>query len=112
MRAFWSRDAEDADTLTVKALEAYDHAFKLNPSDLGAVYAPGDLLVRRKRYEEALPYLQQAAEKNSKIALYHQKLGGLLNTLGKTEDARAEFTEALRLDPVNVPARTQLDALR
>ncbi len=46
------------------------------------------------------------------LAVYAQTLGVVLATQGRLEEARAQYLEALRLDPSSQIARSNLDRIR
>ncbi|MFZ1101493.1 MAG: tetratricopeptide repeat protein, partial [Hyphomicrobiaceae bacterium] len=64
--------------------------------------APGALGIARymlKKYSEALPPLREFASRNPNVSQGHIWLAASLAQLGQLDEARAEATEVLRLDP-------------
>jgi O-antigen ligase len=111
-KAFWLLDQEEAAACPEKALEAYSRAQAFNRSDVTAVYAQGDLLMRRGQYHKALEYLQLAKDRNPKTALYWQRLGQLHLKMGHVEEARRHYLEVLKLERDNQVAIIGLENLR
>jgi tetratricopeptide (TPR) repeat protein len=64
------------------------------------------------RPEAALHHATYASRQASTVSDAHHALGLALAALGRRSEARAAFTEALRLDPARTDAREQLEALQ
>lgn len=60
---------------------------------------------------DRLFYYRRAVRLCSSEPAYHVEIGKLYINLGRTEDAKFEFQQALDIDPRNQPARDQLDRL-
>ena len=79
------------------------------PNDASAWYKLGLLHFSFRNWEEASRNFSKAADIDPGLADAHFRLGLSLEELGKTADARAEYTEAVKLLPTHLPA---LEALR
>jgi len=66
------------------------------------------LLVKLKRYDEALPLLRRGAELNSKDPGVHYQLFLAYSRLKKTDEANRELAEFKRLDEINKHGTTAL----
>ncbi|NPV67511.1 MAG: hypothetical protein HPY64_10235 [Anaerolineae bacterium] len=81
------------------AIAAHETAQQLDPSwDTGWFNLAG-LYAQAGRYEDAAIAARTAATWNPVEAGYHLKLGEYLETLGRLEEARAAYFEALRRQP-------------
>ena len=83
-----------------------DHAEKLcrnsiqeNPQDANLIALLGAILVKKKHYEEAAEWLQQAVEIAPTFAKAHEDLGFALLQQQHTEEALKILQKATRLDP-------------
>lgn len=54
--------------------------------------------------DESLRYLRNAIEREPNVAQYHYVKGNLDETLGNVEDAKADFSKAMELDPTMADA--------
>lgn len=61
--------------------------------------AAGTILFNQKKYAEALVEFEKAVQANPKEPGNHILVGNALVELGRTDEARAAYEEALRLDP-------------
>lgn len=101
-----------------EALDVYEGALRRRPGDLGATYQVGRLGaisgLRLPRAEQALRlYISQGPGPDGPpLAAAHWRLGMVLEKQGRTDDARREYENALRLDPKHADAKKSLDALR
>lgn len=59
----------------------------------------GAMLVKRERYEEAIPYLERATRLAPKEAVGHLDLGNAYRGTRRFDRALSEYREAQRLDP-------------
>jgi tetratricopeptide (TPR) repeat protein len=90
-----SRHAGLMSQLNKAELEHYALCVKNYPTDLKAKYEYGNLLVRNKRYDEAIPLLQEAQkDPRHKIAVM-DKIGFSFFMKGWFADAADVFTQAI-----------------
>jgi tetratricopeptide (TPR) repeat protein len=75
-------------------------------------YALGEELGFDGQAAEARKELEQATRMRPEYAPAHLNLGVALQQLGREQDARTQFEETLRLEPVNKLAAQYLEALR
>ncbi len=68
-------------------------------NDLDAMAMLGQVLARRRAFDEALPLIQRAISGDRKRADFHALAGEVLTTCGKAEEGLARFDEALKLHP-------------
>lgn len=59
----------------------------------------GHEFAQREMYEEAIPHFIRAVELNESPALAHNNLGLCYVNTGRTDEAIAEFSKAIELDP-------------
>jgi tetratricopeptide (TPR) repeat protein len=71
----------------------------LRPSALGAYVWLASCDIELKRYNEAVPPLEQALQAKPDHAGAHGYLGVALYHLGHHQEALEEITRALRIDP-------------
>jgi tetratricopeptide (TPR) repeat protein len=94
-----------------EALEHYRIALEINP-DLNDLYAPtATLLARRGELGEALRHYQEAVRRQPTPSA-HFNLALTLERMGRIEEARRQYKQALVLDPGLEPARQRLGALQ
>ena len=95
-----------------RAIADYTEAIRLDPENAHARLSRGIALVRKDRYAEAIPDLDEALRMEPAFAKDYQSLladayvhrGADRQELGRYEQAVADYTEALRLNPENVYA--------
>jgi len=81
-------------------LEAVDQAIRINPRGTGVYLSiKGRILFLMKRYDEALPILEEALERNPAFDRIHLDLAALYAQLGRIEDAEWSVEEALAINP-------------
>lgn len=86
----------------VKAEESYRKAISLVP-DKGEAYASlGSLYIGKKKYSEAVEYLQKAAEFEPKIAVIHANLAVAYALNGQSDESEAAFAQAEKLKCQNL----------
>ncbi|MBX9789990.1 MAG: tetratricopeptide repeat protein [Pirellulales bacterium] len=71
-------------------------------------YCLGHALMSQRQYAEAVPHLARAAELNALDADPRVLCGEALLVLGKPQEARSQFDEALRIAPTSAMAATGL----
>jgi tetratricopeptide (TPR) repeat protein/mono/diheme cytochrome c family protein len=79
-----------------------------DPSNAGANFSLGSLLLGRKDYSKAIPHFEEALRLNPDQPLVLNNLGAALQGEGHLADAASRFTQALRLDPGYASARFNL----
>ena len=71
----------------------------------------GVIAGQRKNHKESVRLLKMAIDINDRIPDFHDNLGAALLELGKPEEARDQFEQALELQPSRDSARNQLARL-
>ena len=93
----------------------YRSALRLNPASQVTLLGLGVLLNQMRRPAEAEPFLRTAAENTSRPAPWQAKvaasLGLSLDMQGKSAEAASAWRRAIALDPANVDAHRELNAL-
>lgn len=77
----------------------YDDVLASNPADAVAGYLKGLVLHNRKRSDEAISYLEPAAEQLPDIAEVWSNLGNALRAVHRHEDALDAMNKATDVDP-------------
>lgn len=89
--------------------------FELFPPEPAGVlewlYRTGEALRERGRPGEALELLRSALVVRPHVADVHYSLGRALSDLQREEEAAEAYREAVRCDPVHIPARYNLAVL-
>jgi tetratricopeptide (TPR) repeat protein len=70
------------------------------PFDFGALYMLATLLSLSDRYEESIPYFQQAEEREKGSSLLYFNYAFALGQAGQKDRALEQYTNALRIDPL------------
>ena len=81
------------------ALEAFEAALEVDPSDLGAVSEAEGLYARQRRHEDAVRMARIRVSLRPEDSDQHIALGNQLINAGKFEDARTAFEDASVLEP-------------
>jgi len=81
-----------------EAIDAFEHAIKLNPKHADAYYNLGHAYFKLHRYEEALQSYKKAVELNSNNSAVYKNLGHLYRQLGRFNDACVNLKKSLALD--------------
>lgn len=87
------------------ALESFDKALAISPSDAGALAARGYVERRQGRFDASLASLQQALAHDPRNSSLAYDVGATYMLLGRFGDAERWFVRALELDPDNLNAR-------
>jgi len=97
---FWNRTMADAKAGRVTdALAAARLRLKMKQRDPEATQLVGMLLMRAGDVQQALIYLQRAAELEPQQAVHHNNLGTALLSCKRHMEARAAYTRAVELSP-------------
>ena len=83
-----------------------------HPEDADMLAGLADVLAWQQRFEEALEALEQAQRADASRADIHTRRGRALRSLGRREEARAAFEQALALAPDDAEARAGLDSVQ
>jgi protein O-mannosyl-transferase len=94
-----------------QAGEAFSVALAQTPNDWRAHMLMGMTLARLQARQDALLRFRAAAQLAPTKAEPHLQLGNVLAELGRADEARAEYAQALRLNPRLAGAKQALDAL-
>ena len=81
-----------------RAENALKRALQLAPDNPTANFELGDVYIRMRRFEEAIPYLERNLALGSGNLAAHGDLGKAFAALGKNKEAIAELTKALPSD--------------
>jgi len=81
------------------AIEAYEHALRLDPKKLDALLNCGTLCYEEGNLKKAAEYFGRALQVDPQNALAHFNLGSVLEEVGRLEAARLHLRHAVRLDP-------------
>jgi Flp pilus assembly protein TadD len=84
------------------------HRLDNDPSNAGAHFSLGTLLLARKDYSAAILHFRDALRLNPEQPMALNDLGVALESQGETQDAVEQFQHALRLDPDYTSARFNL----
>jgi tetratricopeptide (TPR) repeat protein len=82
-----------------EAIDAYDHALRIDPGKLDALLNCGTLCYEDGNLKKAAEYFRRALEVDPKNALAHFNLGSVLEETGRPEAARQHLRQAVRLQP-------------
>ena len=81
----------------VGALQAMEHARKLDPSDASLVYQTAEIHATLKEYDQAIPLVREAFARKPTEVDYLFYIGDLYRAQGKLPEAAAAFREGLAL---------------
>lgn len=90
------------------AAALYRQVLIRSPTHALAWHQLGTLAMQTARYEEAFDLLVRAIQFDGAKATYHHNLGACCRMLGRLDQARASYEQALRFDPDNVVTRAHL----
>ena len=94
-----------------RARAAYGRARQLNPAHGGLYHAWGMFLAQRKHYSEARTALEESARLNPSSAEVLALLGETLEAIGKPDEAKVRYEQALAVRAGYRPARYNLGRL-
>jgi tetratricopeptide (TPR) repeat protein len=81
------------------AIEAYQHALRIDPQKVKALINCGTLYYEDGNLEKASDCFERAVRLEPENALAHFNLGSVLEELGEADAARQHLRQAVRLDP-------------
>jgi tetratricopeptide (TPR) repeat protein len=88
-----------------QAVPHFERALEINPEFAEAQSELGRLLAVEGQFDQAIPHLQKALAIKPDLVEAHYYLGASLYfSSGRTQEALAQWREALRVDPNFVPA--------
>lgn len=90
------------------AEEWLQKALWFGPRDARTLAGQGEWLVRKERYDEAVPYLRRSIQLNSAGDSAHYFLGTVYAALNRQDDALDQFQTTIWLNPNNAPAHYQM----
>src|SRR5205085_6047511 len=98
---------QSASNQTAEAMQALEHALKLDPKCAPALAYLGVTLATQGSYGEAVEYYEKSLAINDRVAVVHYLAAdAILNqTAADTAKAEAHLTRALELDPTLSTAR-------
>jgi len=79
------------DGRTDKAIEVVDRCMAQYPNTYHCYFARGAIHFQLEEFERALPYLDRAVSLNPKAAIAQQRLGQVLEYLGRIDEAKALY---------------------
>ena len=88
-----------AEKLCGAALEAYERAIQLDPSESALYVGKGHALTILSRYQEALIAYEQALYLNVNSYIARLGRGQVLREMGRLDEALVAFEEAIQLEP-------------
>jgi len=95
-----------------KAHQDYDAAIEADESYWRPWFNKGNLLARdERRFQEAIPYLNKAAELNPQHAEIFNNRGLTYESLGDNQAAMRDFKRAIAIDPKNAHAHSNIGTL-
>jgi len=93
-----------------EALSLYDKALSRQPKAAIAYSRKADLLIRAKRYADALMVYQSAVRSGLNLPIFHRKMGMLLEELGRQDEAIRAYRMAAKGAPLDKPTAYLLAA--
>lgn len=82
-----------------EALQAYDHALRLDPNYANAYYNKGNVLLGLQQYEEALQAYDHVLRLDPSYAYAYNGKGNVFRDLKRYDEALQAYDDALRPDP-------------
>jgi len=94
-----------------KSMEALTKAHELQPENVNDLLNMGELYFKDDKIEEAKLTMDMALKTEKKQDEVHNKLGRIYEVLGEKEKAKAEYNEALEINPDNEKVKKNLKKL-
>ncbi len=98
---------QDAEDEIKKALEEYNKAHEIDPSNPEYYRKVGELFLKTGKYQDAIEQFNKAIEMRPGATVYYIEKGTALNNLNKYEEALKELDKAISLNPKNSQAYLQ-----
>jgi tetratricopeptide (TPR) repeat protein len=95
------KNFEDAEQL-------FSQALAQQPGHVRSLAGYGEALIGQRRYQDAEQWLRKALNTVKDSANLHNDLGAVYNHLGRARQAVDQFSQALRIDPMNAQSRLNL----
>jgi tetratricopeptide (TPR) repeat protein/lysophospholipase L1-like esterase len=89
-----ANDAPAAEQVLLGSLE-------INPAHFGTLRYMADIMLRRRRLDQAVAYAERATEAGPAVAWFREWFAGLLLAVGDADAADVQIREGLRLTPDN-----------
>ena len=109
--AYLETDATRRQQLTAESMALYRKAAVMNPLEVAIPNAMSHLYTLQDEPEKALACARECVRLAPARAFFYTRLGVQLRRMGRDEEARAQFLEALRRDSSDATARLNLRAL-
>jgi hypothetical protein len=94
------------------AIPLYQHAMRIDPSQVTASVGLGGILMERSQFAEAIPLWEDALAKNSGLELVRSNLAMAYWRTGDLVSAERHLVKAVSLSPAFAPASDLLKKLR
>jgi len=94
-----------------QAVLMYLSALKIDPARVSALAPLADIYYKQKQYVRAERVYKEILRVTGPSALVHNGLGAVYLAMDRRQDAAEQFREALRVDPGNMNARYNLEAM-
>lgn len=88
-----------------EAIQAYDKAIQLDPTNANVWNNKGTVLNKQGRYDEAILAFNQTVSINPRLASAWNNIGNVLKKQGKYDEAILAFNQASRINPRLASAR-------
>ncbi len=94
------------------ALKAYRDILARDPKNFQAAVSAGNMFYDAKRYEEAIPFYQQAMAANGRDVNVSTDLGTALWYTGRADAALAQYAVSLTIDPAHAQTLYNMGIVR
>jgi Tfp pilus assembly protein PilF len=94
------------------ALKAYRDILARDPKNVQAAVSAGNMLYDAKRYEEAIPFYQQAMAANGRDVNVSTDLGTALWYTGRADAALAQYAVSLTIEPAHAQTLYNMGIVR
>jgi tetratricopeptide (TPR) repeat protein len=95
-----------------EAVDALEKCIKLKPDDYYAMSNLAVIMMNTGKPEDALRFAKQAVDTEPAYVNGRITYGAMLANTGHYDEAEKQFSEALRLEPNNATARSNLERLK